>query len=255
MSRIHTALRVVGVAALALTASNALAASTCTVTKDEILAMAAAGATPDEIYAQYGGCTGADPGPAPGGVCTVQTASAGQPAPPETAFTEEDRALIDSIIASPSAINPWTPPVQVITNDASTYYEAMTSCGYHPQRKMAACVIEIRQRFGFGGVPGGGPGSLEHVLFCVDLGAGLVPINVGNVHVHDEAFGVPPRWYFAAMIPANQALSARPLNGTTYGARTVLSWFFVPPLTVAACNGGWARPWGNRIDFRIRLDP
>lgn len=212
--------------------ASASFAAPCSVTKDEIAAALAAGIPEDQLYAQYGGCVAQDPGPDPGAVCTV-----GGTLP----------ALDTGDVTD--AINPTWPPTQVITNTGSTYYEALTSCGYHPQRKMAACVVEIRQRFGFAGVPGFGPGSFEHVLLCVDLGLGLVPINVGNVHVHDEAFGVPPRWYFATLIPANQALAARPLNGTTYAARAILSWAWAPN----NCN---FRPvWGNQIDFRIRLDP
>jgi hypothetical protein len=252
MTHFQSTLRTLVVVGLAAQAAPLLAQSACTVTKDQILEAVAAGATEDELYVKFGNCKAEDPGPAPGGVCTAQPAPAPTPLP---TLTAEDRELIESIIASPSAVNPSSPPVQVITNDASVFYEAMTSCGYHPQRKMAACVIEIRQRFGFIGPPGGGPGSFEHVLLCVDLGAGLVPINVGSVHVHDEAFGVPPRWYFAALIPANPALAARPLNGMTYLARAILSWFWAPPLNVATCNLQWQRPWGNRIDFRIRLDP
>lgn len=234
MSHVHAAARALGALALAASTSTILA-QPCSISKDQIQAQLNAGATPEELYAQYGNCAASDPGSAPGDVCASTTAS--------PAATDSDERMLAAII------NPSWPPYQIITNTGSTYYEAMTSCGYHPQKKQAACVIEIRQRFGFAGVPGGGPGSFENVLFCVDLGAGLVPINVGTVHVHDEAFGVQPRWYFAALIPANGALAARPLNGMTYAARAILSWAWAPN----NCN---FRPvWGNQIDFRIRLDP
>jgi hypothetical protein len=233
--------------AVALAGSTSAAfAATCTVSKAQIEAALASGATPEELYAQYGNCTADDPGAPPGSVCTVGTA------PPATP-SNDDEALLAEIT------NPAWPPTQIITNTGSTYYEAMTSCGYHPQKKQAACVIEIRQRFGFAGPPGGGPGSFEHVLLCVDLGVGgvvnYVPINIGSVHVHDEAFGVQPRWYFTALIPANSVLAGRPLNGQTYAARAILSWAWAPPLTAAACNTPWRPVWGNQIDFRIRLDP
>ncbi len=140
---------------------------------------------------------------------------------------------------------------QSIKDTGSTYYEALTSCGYHPQRKELTCPIEIRQPFGFGGPPALQPaGSYEYVLFCIQTpGGGLVPVNTNGVHVHDEAFGANPNWYMTAVVPANRALFSQPLQGQTLRARAILSWG-IPP---AGCN---ATPiWGNQADFRVRLDP
>lgn len=236
----HSKAAVYALLVLALIGATPMAQAQCSVTKDQMTALLAQGYTETQLYSLYGTCSANDPLP-PGGVCIENGGTfnaAGDPA----AEKSGDDQLMD-------ALNPWTPTTQIITNTGSVFYEALTSCGYHPQKKQAACAIEIRQRFGFGGMPGGGPGSNEHVLFCVDLGAGLVPINIGSVHLHDERFGVPPRWYFAALIPANTALASRPLDGTTYGARAILSWLWAP----TNCN---FRPvWGNQIDFRIRLDP
>ena len=139
---------------------------------------------------------------------------------------------------------------QIIKNTGSVRYEAITSCGYHPQRKELTCPIEIRQQSGYGGTPALQPvGSYEFVLFCVESPAGLVPVNTNGVHVHDESFGVNPNWYMTAVVPANGALFSQPLVGQTLRARAILSWA-VPP---GGCN---AVPiWGNQADFKIRLDP
>ena len=139
---------------------------------------------------------------------------------------------------------------QLIQNTGSVFYEAITSCGYHPQRKELTCPIEIRQQFGYGGMPALQPvGSYEYVLFCVQTPAGLVPVNTNGVHVHDESFGVNPPWYMTAVVAANGALFSQPLVGQTLRARAILSWA-VPP---GGCN---AIPvWGNQADFKIRLDP
>lgn len=145
-----------------------------------------------------------------------------------------------SILKAQSTV---TPP------GSSVVWEAIDSCGYHPQRQELDCSVEVRQRFGFGGFPGFGPGSNEWILFCVDFGGGLVPINISNVHLHDEMFGVLPNWYYGISVPANQQLQATPLLGQTLNARAILSWFF----PVFTCNA--APTWGNWANFQIKLDP
>lgn len=139
---------------------------------------------------------------------------------------------------------------QVIKNTGSVFYEAITSCGYHPQRKELTCPIGIFQNSGYGGGPALQPaGSYEYVLFCVDAGSGFVPVNTSGVHVHDEVFGASGSWYTSAVVPANAALFSQPLIGQTLVAKAILSWA-VPP---AGCS---ATPvWGNESTFQIRLDP
>ena len=131
----------------------------------------------------------------------------------------------------------------------SVFWEAIDSCGYHPQRRELECSVEVRQRFGFGGVPGGGPGSWEWLQFCVDYGAGMVPVNVSAVHVHDEPFGVQPPWYYGISVQANERLHQAAVNGQTLKARAILSWTFVP----TGCN--FIPVWGSQSDFKIKLDP
>jgi hypothetical protein len=210
--------------------SGLSAQSTCTVTRNQILADRAAGLTSEQIRAKYAGCTAAS--------STAATS---------TAETVPSPADLDQ----PAPENPSNPPYQIITDTGSTAYEAITSCGYHPQREELACTVEIRQRFGFGGGIGAGPGSHEYVLFCVDYGdgAGLVPVHTNGFHIHDEGFGVNPNWYFSAIVQSNDRLLGLANNGITLKARAILSWA-VPP---AGCFGApW---WGNQADFRIRLDP
>ena len=191
------------------------AAASCTVSRDEVQAMLANGADPVELSAKLEGCVAKE----------IYTAT-------KTAF------------APANAIG------QNIKDTGSTFFEALTSCGYQPQRKELTCPIEIRQTFGFGGVPALQPaGSYEYVMFCVDSGAGLVPVNTNGVHVHDEAHGKVPNWYLSAVVPANQQLFNRPLRGHTLKARAILSWGLPP------ANCGFAPIWGNQADFRIRLDP
>lgn len=131
----------------------------------------------------------------------------------------------------------------------SVFWEAIDACGYHPQRRELDCAVEVRQRFGFAGVPGVGPGSWEWVQFCVDYGAGLVPVNVSAVHVHDEPFGVQPPWYYGVSVQADERLHQAAVNGQTLRARAILSWTLIP----TGCN--YLPVWGNQADFRIKLDP
>jgi len=132
----------------------------------------------------------------------------------------------------------------------STTYEEIKGCGYHPQRKEAACRVDIKRPTGYAGFfPAG---SLEYVKFCVNFGGVWTFINTNGFHVNDAgALSGNPTWNFAAILPDNQTMFQRPLNGQALPARAILSWN-APPL------GTCANPqfvWGNVMDFRIRLDP
>jgi hypothetical protein len=128
----------------------------------------------------------------------------------------------------------------------SLFYEQMRCCGYHPQQRMFGCPIDVKQPFGFGSAPF--PGSREHVLSCVDFGAGFVPVALDNVHLADAVSGAPP-WQFAVIAKARGQLAEMPLTGRTFVARSILSWQLVP----TSCN--YTPIWGNAIDYQIRLDP
>lgn len=138
---------------------------------------------------------------------------------------------------------------QVITNTGNTYYEGLEACGYHPQREEFACSMSIRRRFGFAGAPSIYAGSNEWVTICVDYGNGLQLMDTASVHVHDEPFGNPPNWYYAAVIQADERLQAQVQQGQTLRARAILSWAAAP----TSCS--YQPVWGNQADFRIKLDP
>ncbi|HEX9940525.1 MAG TPA: hypothetical protein VGG03_00800 [Thermoanaerobaculia bacterium] len=208
-------------------------AQNCVITRQQVQSDLNAGLSPEEVSAKYSGCTADD---------SVQAAGT-------TTAAASSEATGESAAAAAVAPGPTSPSTQIITNTGSTFYEAIKSCGYHPQREELACTIEIRQRFGFGGQICAAPGSHEFVLFCVDYGAGLVPVNINGFHIHDEAFGVNPNWYFAAVVQSDWRLLSLPNNGRTLKARAILSWGW----PVFSCTA--APTWGNQADFRIRLDP
>lgn len=219
-----------GIAFILTSSVTASAQTSCTVSRDQVLADAAAGDSDETIRARYAGCTAA----IPSGQAQLSFA------------TRSDQTLAPPpqvpIFASESISNP---------GNSSTYWEAIKSCGYHPQREEAACTIEIRQRFGYGGPPAINGGSFEWLLFCVDFGGGYVPINTSGLHIHDEPFGVQPNWSQAAIIQANPQLQGLNNNGQTVArARVIMSWFLNPNNN---CN--YVPIWGNRSDFRFKLDP
>ena len=135
-----------------------------------------------------------------------------------------------------------------VSNLGSLYYEQMSCCGYHPQRRQFACPVTIKQVFGFGSAPW--PGSREYVLNCVaDNNGVFVPVALDNVHLANEMWGNNPTWQFAVVARASQNLhTVTPLNGQTRRARSILSWGLQP----TSCN---YRPiWGNALNYSIRLD-
>lgn len=194
----------------------------CTVTRSQVLADLEAGYSAEELQAKYAGCVSPDPS----GTSTTSL------------FVQEESGVDLELDAAN------TPAFS-----GNTSYERIQSCGYHPQREEAVCSIEIRQTGGFGGRICVAPGSTEYVLLCVNLGAGLVPIHTGTVHVHDAPAGAVAPWDFGVVIQANPALASRANNGATLPARAILSWA-IPP---ANCNA--VPVWGNAVNFRLRLDP
>lgn len=124
-------------------------------------------------------------------------------------------------------------------------YERMPCCGYDPQKKTFGCPIRIERSTGFFPPPGG---SYEYVLTCVDLGGGLQPVALDNVHLSNAVSGAPP-WQFAVLARANEKLASLPLDGKTLRARSILSWNLAP----SDCN--YKAYWGHALDYQIRLDP
>ena len=130
----------------------------------------------------------------------------------------------------------------------SLYWEQMPCCGYDPQEQTFGCPIEILRDSYYG--PAQFPGSYEHVLVCVDYGAGLVPVARDTVHLADNISASRPIWNFAALPKVfDERFLALHYNSQMYPARAILSWSIEP----ATCK----QPpiWGHAVDFKIRLDP
>jgi len=130
----------------------------------------------------------------------------------------------------------------------SLSWEIMPCCGYDPQERTFACPIEIHRHNGYGAPQF--PGSHEHVLVCVDYGAGLVPVARDWVHLADDISGTQPVWNFAAL-PKTFDRKFLSLQDTSVAlpARAILAWELAPQ----ACEQ--TPIWGHAVDFQIRLDP
>lgn len=155
-------------------------------------------------------------------------------------------------------------------------FEEIKACGFYPQETRLECIVEIKQKGGYGG-PIGSFGSLEFVNFCVDWDDNGIffpseYVGLGAVHVHDEIRPPPlpaknPSWHYAVYrdfdVPGGRAfppnLDLRTTPGgnvtttTSFGpsrrARAILSWA-VPAI---GCNQ--VPVWGNVFNFQIRFDP
>ena len=172
----------------------------------------------------------------------------------------------------------------------STRYEDLRDCGYHPQRKELTCVIDIKQRFRFGGSPpynnpttsGHGHGSHEHVQFCVQYNnRPWQYVAASAVHVHDlhqshsnEAAAKKPVWRYTVTIQADDDAipsATYPLqtgtpfgttffgngyNGQTLKVRAHLSWYWRVPVNRFCQSRSTAWPWQDSSEtFQIKLDP
>jgi len=130
----------------------------------------------------------------------------------------------------------------------SLAWEQMPCCGYDPQEQRFACPIEILQSTGYGAPQF--PGSYEHVLVCVNYGAGLEPVARDWVHLADNVSAAGPNWNFAALPEVfNEKFLALHFDSKTYPARAILAWNIAPQ----SCKQ--VPIWGHAVDFKIRLDP
>ena len=167
-------------------------------------------------------------------------------------FNNVDLSLANAEAAK-LAFSAQKAPKIIIKNTGSVWYEGLDSCGYHPQRREGSCSLAVKQRYGFGGTPNSGPGSWEYVAFCVyglpANPAGWTLQNISAVHVHDEAFGKSPYWYFTVTDQAETRLHTTPVDGKTYLAKSILSWGIKPQ----GCNHDPI--WGNEAYYQVRLDP
>ena len=131
---------------------------------------------------------------------------------------------------------------------ASTWYEQMNGCGYHPQVGVAACDVELKRTGGYGSYPSG---STEHVTFCFQCGgAGWVAVP-GSVHVTNNTSAASPSYGFMAYAfpPAGCPSGG---TGASFTVRATLSWA-VPASN--ACSSNPTMVWGNQITFDTRDDP
>ncbi len=172
----------------------------------------------------------------------------GVPTTPTTPTEPADElAIVQSVLTSNT-------PAQFIFNQTgSIFYEEISSCGYHAQRREGSCSVEVKQRYGFGGVPGVGNGSWEWMAFCIwglpnNPNAWTLQ-NVSAVRVFNEPFGWLPSWYYTITDQAETRLHMTPVNGQTYVAKSILSWGLRPN----SCN--YTPVWGNEAYYRIRVDP
>lgn len=161
--------------------------------------------------------------------------------------------------------------------NGSVFFEEIKACGFYPQETRLECILDIKRLFGYFG-PAPSRATHEFVYFCVDWNcngsfSADEAVGMGIVHMHDELPGpVPPIpssqpvWQYAVYRdidpPGSLSRQCHMRTGkggvgvqTTTGpitlkARAILSWF----APVTGCNTS-PLPWGNFIDFRIRLDP
>lgn len=190
---------------------------------------------------------------------------------------EISQAYADCYPQKDIAIKPPNQSFTVFQNNTS--FEELKHCGYHPQRRELVCVVEVKQRKGYGGPApqhitwGNGtwryPGSIEWVRFCVNYPATRSPstnnpmtnqppyyppswhnVGLSGVRVHDEIQGDNGKWYYGVVIQADQKLHQILLEGHTFWARAALSWGSPSP-NKAYCPPGL---WGNTLQFKIKLD-
>jgi len=138
----------------------------------------------------------------------------------------------------------------------NTFFEEIRACGLYPQETRLACVIDIKQQGGYGGGISSF-GSFEYVSFFIDwandgftstdyVGTGIVHLAEGSA---GTSFAVYRDFGPPGSLLRSRVGSASTSTVTGYNALAKLSWTF-PSITPGA-----PVPWGNELQFRIRVLP
>jgi len=172
------------------------------------------------------------------------------------AMAKGDSATAEKILGS---IANAPGPNAVAFPAGNTTYEEIRSCGFYPQESRLECIVDIKQPLGYGG-PVGAFGSYEFVSFYVDWqGNGFQASDyagAGIVHVTDGSAGTSFAVYRDIDPPTGPrtsfsgATSNTTTNGPILKARAILQW-----LTPVCGPNQTPSPWGNVVNFTIRLMP
>jgi len=164
----------------------------------------------------------------------------------------------------------------------NTESEALRNCGLYAQETRLECIIEIKQKTGYGGLVGQW-GLVERVYFCANLWPvnwnpwGLqswMPLGWGTVVVHDEST-VPgtnahnPPWYYSVYRDFDPIAGPRVSNGVggdfnqsitevknalTYQIKAILDARYPWEDPAVDCTN-YVPPRGDIKIFQVRVDP
>lgn len=128
----------------------------------------------------------------------------------------------------------------------NTTFEELTCVGLTPSLDQLTAVVRIKANSGYSG-PLCAAGSTEHVRFYVstDDGATWTDAGADAFAVHDTPGPRPLDHAVNVVAPMRHTLcwiENHPL------VRAILSWNIAPPPN----QPGWAPPWGNVVDVRVR---
>jgi hypothetical protein len=136
-----------------------------------------------------------------------------------------------------------------------TSYEELDCVSYSPVRDRIEATVLVKRPFGYlGGLCTAG--SIEHVRFYIDYGAGWEDAGVANINVHDITVArdcggdsTHPLSYVCGVDhKPRRNWCGRPVLPLV---RAILSWNLEPPPGVP----DWRPPWGNHRDCRAQITP
>lgn len=138
-----------------------------------------------------------------------------------------------------------------------TKYEEITCIGFNPDTDIVTATVQVKLPYGYGGNQCGN-GTMEHVRFYIDYGAGggWEDLGLGGVKVWDlpnakDCAKIPnkPLSYVVSIkIDSKKKFCAFPVLPKI---RAILSWELIPPDDTP----DWPPIWGNVLDKYIQIKP
>lgn len=160
----------------------------------------------------------------------------------------EDLAKLPWALAyDPSLLEPVIPlPI------AAKKYEELTCVGLYPEHDLLEATFVTKLPYGFSGDPCT-TGSVEHVAFYIDFGAGFVHVGTDHVRVYDVAAPDGEPLCFAAKARVRDIAARLRDCGheNVVTVRAVLSWGHDP----TPYGPTYVPAWGNVLDRRVQLRP
>ncbi len=146
----------------------------------------------------------------------------------------------------------YSPESEMLENSK---YEEISCLGFNPDTNILAATVQVKLPYGYGGNQCA-IGTMEHIRFYIDYGAGWEDLGLGGFKAWDLPNGddcakkpnKPLSYVVSIDIDPKKKFCATPVLPKV---RAILSWEVIPPDD----SPDWSPSWGNVAERNIQIKP